>query len=79
MTSMQNKQKSAIFTVRELAKDNLFILCWKIYRTARKYLAVRELSVQNHSFVLRFFKSLSPEETGNFLNCATSHEKGKLN
>jgi hypothetical protein len=32
-----HKQKSAIFTVQELAKDQLFILCWKIYRTVRDF------------------------------------------
>jgi hypothetical protein len=33
----KHKQKSMIFTVRELAKDELFILCWKIYCTLRDF------------------------------------------
>jgi hypothetical protein len=31
------KQKSAILPVQELAKDKLFILCWRIYCTARDF------------------------------------------
>jgi hypothetical protein len=33
----KHKQKSVIFTLRELAKDKLLILCWKIYRMARYF------------------------------------------
>jgi hypothetical protein len=41
----KHKQKSAISTVRELAKDKLFILCWLIYRTARDlFRTVRKIS-----------------------------------
>jgi hypothetical protein len=33
----KHKQKSGIFTVREVAKDKWCILCWKIYHTARDF------------------------------------------
>jgi hypothetical protein len=33
----KHNQKSVIFTMRELAKDKLFTLCWKIYRMVRNF------------------------------------------
>jgi hypothetical protein len=41
----KHKQKSAIFTMRELAKDKLFMLCWKIYCLVRDfYFTARKIS-----------------------------------